>query len=755
MVRTVPAALLLLWAIAAQAQTGTVRGWVRDAQGTPLPGINVLLEGTLRGTATDPDGRYELDRVPAGAYTLVASAIGYRRVSRPVTVTEDRVTEADFTLHEVVLEAGEVVVTAARREQDARQVGASMAVVTPRELEARNVVALDDALRHVPGLQMQENQVNIRGSSGFAYNTGSRVLLLVDGVPLLTPDSDGIPFEAVPIEQIARIEVLKGPGSALYGSGALGGIVQVLTRSFPESPQTTVRLYGGAYAPARYQLWRDAWEHGDEYRRLGGLALSHARRLSPQTGFWANLTFRDDTGYLNLAANRSLQGFSKFGTALHPNLRLEVLAGLLLREKDSFLFWNGGRDALNPGSIDLGTNSNQQTPADRTGSNDNRSNQFSLLPTVTHVIGSQLFYTVKGRLFGSVIRPIDNETGQPKPISDGTLGFRYGGEVQVNYLPHPDHHLTFGLTGDANTTESSFFVSSDGDRIGRQPEGAVFTQWEYQAHPRLHLTGGLRVDTYRIDADDTVRKLSPKLNATWTLTPTVTARAAFGQGFRVPSFAERFTDNQDFFPIVRNLSLRPEESTSYELGLRGLLPGREQSGLRFDAALFWNTFTGLIEPRFVAALQSFQFVNLTEARIRGAETSLDAALADNRVQVRLGYTWLDADDLTDATQVQPLVYRPQHLLLTALDGRLYGRLALGLDYRFASLPERVDSDFSRFVRDADLLVATRVVDVRLSVQGPRHRVAVLLKNALDYYYLERPAYLAPPRHLILQLQTTF
>jgi iron complex outermembrane receptor protein len=755
MARIVSTALLLLSVLAAQAQTGTIRGRVRDNLGTPLPGVNVVVEGTLRGTATDAEGRYELDQLPVGRYTLVASAIGYRREARVVAVTDAPPQVVDFTLYEAVLEATEVVVTAARREQDARQVGVSMAVITPRELEARNVVALDDALRHVPGLQMQENQVNIRGSSGFAYNTGSRVLLLVDGVPLLTPDSDGIPFEAVPIEQIDRIEVLKGPGSALYGSGALGGIVQVLTKAFPDTPQTTVRLYGGAYAPARYQLWRDAWEHGDEYRRLGGLALSHARRLGGASGLWANLTFRDDTGYLNLAATRSLQGYVKFGTTLRKTLRLDILTGVLLREKDSFLFWNGGRDALNPGSIDLGTNSNAQDGADRTGSNDNRSNQFSLLPTLTHLVGPTLFYTVKGRLFGSLIRPIDNETGKPRPLADGTLGFRYGAEVQVNYRPHPAHYLTFGLTGDANTTESSFFVSSDGDRIGRQPEGAAFAQWEHQPHLRLHLTGGLRFDTYRIDANDTVRKLSPKLSATWALNPLLSVRAAFGQGFRVPSFAERFTDNQDFFPIVRNLSLRPEESTSYEVGLRGGVPWRDRHRLRLDAALFWNTFTGLIEPRFVAALQSFQFVNLTEARIRGAETSLEATLAGNRVQARLGYTWLDADDRTDASQVQPLVYRPQHLLLTALDGRLYGPLSLGFDYRFASLPERVDSDFSRFVRDADLLVATRVLDVRLSVQGQRHRVALLLKNALDYYYLERPAYLAPPRHLIVQLQTTF
>ncbi len=734
------------FATGAWAQTGVIRGTVRDAGGGPLPGVNVTLGGTPRGTATDTDGRYRLAHLPPGAYTVAASAVGFRREERRVTLAPGDTLTVDFTLREIVLRSGEVVVTAARRGQLSSTVPASLTTLTPRELDVRNVVALDDALRFVPGVQVQGNQVNVRGSSGFAYNTGSRVLLLLDGVPLLLPDTDGLPFDALPFARIARVEVLKGPGSALYGSGALGGVINVITKPYPEEPETSVRLFGGAYEPVRYAVWRERWADASRARPFGGAAFSHARRFGEKLGLWVNLAYRADAGYLHFGKLWLFQGYAKVGWRPRPALRLDVLGGMLARKKDNFLFWNGGRDALNPGNLSFDPDA---APA---GTNDAFNNQFSLLPTFTHLVGPTFFYTLKARLFAVLIRPIDDATGRIKPVSDGTLGFRYGGEAQINWQPRPGRNLTAGISADANATRSSFFVTNDGDELGGQPEGAVFAQWEHAATDRLHLVAGLRFDGYRIDAAETVTKLSPRLSAAYTAGRRLTVRAAFGQGFRVPSLAERFTDNRDFVPIVRNLTLRPETSTSVEVGLRSLVPLSRTSGAQFDLALFWNAYENLIEPKFVPDMRAFQFVNLTRARIRGLEASVDAGLAGERVKVRLGYTFLDADDLTDRL---PLPFRPRHLFIASFDARVAGPFEAGFDFRFADRPERVDSDFTRFVPDADLLVDTRVLDLRLGVRRRGLRAALLVKNALEYYYLERPAYLAPPRHFILQLQADF
>ena len=125
---------------------------------------------------------------------------------------------------------------------------------------------------------------------------------------------------------------------------------------------------------------------------------------------------------------------------------------------------------------------------------------------------------------------------------------------------------------------------------------------------------------------------------------------------------------------------------------------------------------------------------------------------DDQWLLGLSYTLLDADDLTED---RPLIFRSRHLFKASLTAPLIGPLSAGIDFRYASAPERVDNDFSRFVRDATLINARKVFDARLIAQWRHLRLAFLVKNALEYYYVERPAILAPPRHFTLQLQTHF
>jgi len=727
------------------AQTGTVTGMVRDAAGVLLPGINVVLAGTTLGDATDAAGRYQIRQVPASTYLVQASAIGYQAAETSVTVGAGQTATVDFILEEAVLRGDEVVVTAARRAQRFSEVPVSVNVILPRDLEARNIVSLDEALRYVPGVQMADNQVNIRGSSGFTFNTGSRVLLLLDGLPLLAPDREGIPHDELPVSQIARIEVVKGPGSALYGSGALGGVINIITKDYPETPETSIRLYGGAYAPVRYAVWREHWDKADTSRPFGGGSLTHARRLGSRGGFWLNVAYREDEGFTNFRTERDLDVFFKAGWHPRTTLRFDLLGGWTWRKSDTFLYWNGARDPLNPGVLDFGG-------VTARGTNDNQVNLFSLMPSFSHAAGGAFFYAIKGRLIGVVIQPLEDD-GTPKPVEEGTVGVRYGGEAQVNFAARSGFYLTAGLTGDQLLTESSFFQPDSVESDARsQPERAAFVQAEQTFLDRLTLVAGLRYDTYEIDTTDVERKLSPKLNLSYRVFAYLTLRAAYGQGFRVPSLGERFVNNQAFLPIISNLDLRPETSTSYELGARSFLPLTDRVETQLDVAAFWNTYRRLVEPTFIPAEQSFQFVNLTRARIRGFEATVDAATPDDRWLVSLGYTFLDAEDLTEN---RPLVFRSRHLFKAGATIPLYGPLSFGVDFRYASAPDRVDNDFSRFVRDAELINAQKVVDARLLARWRHLRLGFLVKNALEYYYVERPAILAPPRHYTLQLQAVF
>ena len=144
----------------------------------------------------------------------------------------------------------------------------------------------------------------------------------------------------------------------------------------------------------------------------------------------------------------------------------------------------------------------------------------------------------------------------------------------------------------------------------------------------------------------------------------------------------------------------------------------------------------------------FQFINLENSRIAGGEATLAATLPAERGRVSVGYTYLDTRGPDD----EELPFRPRHLLVASATVRPTRWLELGSDYRYASVPDRIDSDFAIFVPDSGILVTTHALDVRAALKWKGVQFSLLVNNVTDYYYLERPALLAPPRTVVLKLQ---
>lgn len=248
------------------------------------------------------------------------------------------------------------------------------------------------------------------------------------------------------------------------------------------------------------------------------------------------------------------------------------------------------------------------------------------------------------------------------------------------------------------------------------------------------------------------------MSLSYKLSERVTARASFGQGFRVPGLAERFVQNDDYLPLISNITIRPETSTGYETGAVADIPFASRIGLKAEITGFLNRYEDLVEPQFIPSEAAFQFINLTEARIRGLETTLSLYDTAGRFDAKLGYTWLDSRD-TDLDE--PLPYRSEHLLQVSVRASLISWMEAGADFRAASAPERVNTEFSLFVDDAGLFPESYVTDVRFrfhksSAEGGTNLSASLLVNNLfDYYYVERPAYFAPPRNFRIVLEVSF
>ena len=140
-----------------------------------------------------------------------------------------------------------MVISANKYEEKLGNVPVSMAIIKPSLIENKATRDAESIIEQVPGVQINENQASIRGGSGWSYGAGSRVLVMVDGMPMLGGDANDIKWTAIPLENISQIEILKGASSVLYGSSALNGVINIRTQYPKDQPITKINISNGFY----------------------------------------------------------------------------------------------------------------------------------------------------------------------------------------------------------------------------------------------------------------------------------------------------------------------------------------------------------------------------------------------------------------------------------------------------------------------------------------------------------------------------
>lgn len=238
----------------AHAQTG-IQGLVLDATDrSPLVGANIAIrqEGmtdVLRGTATDPDGTYEVTGLDAGEYVVEFRFVGYQSQNLPVTVNDGEMAELNVELQIQTSSLDQVVVSASRRQEKILDAPASISVLQPEEIQAEVATSTIEVLRATPGVDMAQTGIDRREVvlRGFNEAFSGETFVLTDyrqaSVPSLGVNIHSImPNMAIDVE---RIEVVRGPGSALYGPGVDSGVIHYFTKDPFNYPGTTVSVTGG------------------------------------------------------------------------------------------------------------------------------------------------------------------------------------------------------------------------------------------------------------------------------------------------------------------------------------------------------------------------------------------------------------------------------------------------------------------------------------------------------------------------------
>ncbi len=481
-------------------------------------------------------------------------------------------------------DAATVVVTATRTTQSIDDALSSLTIITRADIEARQATSVQELLTGEAGVQISNNGGLGKATAVFLRGTDAdQVLVLVDGVKLTSATLGTTAFEYLPVEEIDRIEVVRGPRSSLYGSEAVGGVIQIFTRRGQGAPQLTASAGGGSHATENTSAGLSGSTSGLSYSAsssyLGSDGYASCRGTpAPPGGGCFTFDFTPD-GFHNASQS------ARIGYDFSDTANVEVTA---LRAQGGTRF--------------AGTFVNHESFVQQTAGVTGQGSPLPLLHLTMRVGQSRDEAT-------------DDLNFVPQSRFD-TLHSQ--GTLQADWQLAPQHLLTLGTDAQRDSVASSvaYAVSS------RRDIGGFL---EYQ--------GGLASERFSISArHDANEQFGGQAtgSAAWShrFTDGLRLTASFGTAFRAPTF------NELFYPFFGNPALRPEHSRSAELGIDG-----SRAEAQWSLHAFETRVTDLI-----AFDSSFLPANIESAVIRGAEGQLTARRAASTASLIV--TWLDPRDRT-------------------------------------------------------------------------------------------------------------
>ncbi len=750
----------------AYGQNATLQGVVTDiATGEPLIGVTVKSAET--GSATDASGAYSLS-LPAGNHEIVFSFIGYESRTQTLRLTAGQTLQLGDS--DNLLQTA--TVTAGKFEKPLGEVTVSIDVLKPRLLDNTNTTSIDEVLVKVPGVSIIDGQASIRGGAGFSYGAGTRVLLLVDDIPALQADAGFPNWDDFPVENISQIEVLKGAASALYGSSAMNGIINIRTGFAKDKPETNAAVFA------------KIWDTPKDSRKKWWGADTSSIQLPVETGF--SVGHREKIGKLDLVLGMyglyrdsyNKNTYSRYGR-ITPNLRYRfsdrltfgLNTNINFGKSGSFFIWgNDSIAALQPG---LGSASRSLGRL-----------RYTIDPSVQYFDQGGNRHKFLGRYF----YVHNNNSGNQS--NDSRM---YYGEYQIQRrMDHLGLVATAGVVGILTTVEAELY---NGNFKTRNIAG--YLQLDYKVFNRLNLSGGVRYEQNRLNGPEVIRidatnldtlpnggefkesKPVYRLGANYQIAQASYLRASWGQGYRYPTIAEKFI-NTDFSAgnsVRPNPKLVSETGWTAEMGLKqGFRVGKWQGFV--DITGFVSEYQNMMEfvlaeiRLFPTVGASFESQNSGDTRITGAEISVvgQGQIGNGTLAIITGYTGINPkykefnDSLrlvygsSDTSNV--LKYRYNHMFKFDAEYSI-GRFSLGSAVQYNSFMKAIDQIFELpFVEPFAGVRNFRmnnnggftVVDLRASYKlNSTLKVSALCSNLFNEEYSARPALLEAPRNYTLRL----
>lgn len=614
--------------VAAQG-SGTIVGQVVASDtGTPLASVNIFITGSNRRAATNSEGRFTL-RIPVGEYVLVAEQLGLQSTRRTITVSAGATTTVNLQITSAAIELSQIVVTASREAQNRSRVAASVGVVDQSAINTVVPSHPSEIMGRVAGVL-----VNMTGGEGHMtairqpLSTAPVYLYLEDGVPTRSTGffNHNALYE-INLPQADRIEVMKGPASALYGSDAIGGVINVGTRRPSDEPMATVGVEGGEFGYKRMLgtvsgrglhadvnvTETDGWRAGTDYKRQTGT-------LRWDRMFGDGLYLKTVASFSNI--DQATAGTSAISRDDFENDPRANYTPISFRAVRAFRLSTALEAQAGAGTLSL-------TPFFRFNSMDLLPNwSLTFDPAIWEMqntsYGLQAKYGLDVQDTGvRIVSGVDFDYSPGSHFETSITAPRSAAGIFDTYTDAADIY-----DYDVTFAQASPYVQADYETGPLALSAGVrsdFIKYDYDNHLTVEQTGSHRRPA---DASPSFQDVTPKFGITYNPTREFGVFGSFRHGFRSPSEGQIFRQGQ----ALNTLDLKPVKVRSSEVGVRGVL----NNVFRYEVTTYYMTKKDDILSFRLGV--NTETLNAGETLHKGMEAQIGARLAEG-LSLDVGYSY--------------------------------------------------------------------------------------------------------------------
>ncbi len=643
---------LLAFAASAEEETSsavvaTIRGVVLDETGAPLPGASVWVKGSTIGAGTNANGEFVLSLRKSGRQVLRFSFTGYKPQEYTWDGQEDKV--LTIRLEPSVNSLDEVVITGTRTPKPLKEAPVLTQVISAREIEQINPIDFQTLLElALPGLQFGIAHGSNLPELQFQGAAGGYVLFLMDGERIAGEGaSNNIDFDRIDVDNIARIEVVKGAMSTLYGSQAMGGVVNIITKNAERPFSADVSARWGTKDEMKYSA--SVGTKGSRYSSYTTFSYRKREpyRVDDTEGKVTEYHYTDIHGQDSVVSDTAGKGFTEICGA----------DAWSVSERISYAF----TDDLKLDVSGSYYRNNFLNPYEEDGIEDIFSD-YTINPRLYYVLDDRQVLTLSYLLDNYAKKeyyPRDDASKKTMEDKSHTARLNYSGDFSR-------HTLTAGIEVNAQKMKHYWF-NLDANTWFDQQTYVLYLQEEWRATDFFSIVAGVRSDCH----SDYGFHASPKVSLMWRFGD-FALRGGYGMGFRIPTLKELHAEypmGGFGFLIHGNPDLKPEKSHQGTLSLeytKGVFNG--------SVSGYYTKYKGEIY------LGRYEAEDGTEEQMYYNHESSEKSGIDVMAQVRMdcgfmfngSYSYVNSHEMVDGYNTS--VFRPHSLTFTANYSRQWGKV---------------------------------------------------------------------------------